>query len=56
MEVSWQVTGIPKDAYANAHSIPVEVAKPFAEQGRCLYSELFGESPATAIRPAVPTS
>jgi len=28
MKVSWQVTGIRKDAYANEHRIPVEEEKP----------------------------
>ena len=28
LEVSWQVTGIRKDAYAEAHRIPVETNKP----------------------------
>ena len=27
VEVSWQVTGIRQDAWANAHRIPVEVAE-----------------------------
>ena len=31
--VSWQVTGIRHDAYANAHRIQVEEEKPPAEQG-----------------------
>lgn len=33
VEVSWQVTGIRQDAYANAHRIPVEEFKPTAERG-----------------------
>ncbi len=33
VEVSWQVTGIRQDAYANAHRIPVEEDKPKAERG-----------------------
>jgi hypothetical protein len=42
-EVSWQVTGIRQDAFANAHRIPVEVDKPAHDQGRYLHPELFGE-------------
>jgi len=42
MEVSWQVTGIRQDAWANAHRIPVEVVKPEGEQGTYLHPELFG--------------
>jgi hypothetical protein len=41
VEVSWQVTGIRQDAYANAHRIPVEVDKPGQEQGHYLHPELF---------------
>ena len=41
VEVSWQVTGIRQDAYANAHRIPEEVDKPAQEQGHYLHPELF---------------
>jgi hypothetical protein len=41
-KVSWQVTGIRQDAYANAHRIPVEEDKPESEQGLYLHPELFG--------------
>jgi hypothetical protein len=34
MEVSWQVTGIRQDAYANAHRIPVEEDKTGREVGK----------------------
>jgi hypothetical protein len=34
--VSWQVTGIRRDAYAEAHRIEVEVDKPAAERGTYL--------------------
>ncbi len=40
-EVSWQVTGIRQDAYANAHRIPVEEMKPAAEQGSYLHPAAF---------------
>ncbi|MBI3660124.1 hypothetical protein HY230_06595 [Candidatus Acetothermia bacterium] len=43
MKVSWQVTGIRQDAYANAHRIPVEEMKPANERGYYLYPELFGQ-------------
>jgi trimeric autotransporter adhesin len=42
MEVSWQVTGVRQDAWANAHRIPVEQAKPEKERGSYLHPELFG--------------
>jgi hypothetical protein len=34
MKVSWQVTGIRHDPWAEAHRIPVEEEKPEAERGR----------------------
>ncbi len=40
MKVSWQVTGIRQDAYANAHRIPVEEEKPVQERGYYLHPEL----------------
>ena len=49
VEVSWQVTGIRQDAYANAHRIPVEENKPPQEQGHYLHPELFGASSDLAI-------
>lgn len=39
LKVSWQVTGIRKDPYAEFHRIQVEVDKPPAEQGSCLHEE-----------------
>jgi hypothetical protein len=48
-EVSWQVTGIRQDPWANAYRIPVEEAKPAEDQGRYLHPELHGGEPLTAI-------
>ncbi|MBK9095034.1 MAG: hypothetical protein IPM84_20185 [Anaerolineae bacterium] len=42
LEVSWQVTGIRQDAYANAHRIPVEEAKPVEEAGLYLHPVELG--------------
>ncbi len=42
LRVSWLVTGIRKDAYAEANRIPVEEMKPAAEQGRYLHPSLHG--------------
>ena len=47
LEVSWQVTGIRQDAWANAHRVPVEEEKPAVERGSYLAPELFGQ-PETA--------
>jgi hypothetical protein len=42
VEVSWQVTGIRKDAYAEKHRIPVEEDKPADERGTYLSPEAWG--------------
>ena len=42
MKVSWQVTGIRQDAWANAHRIPVEEEKPANERGYYLHPDLYG--------------
>ena len=44
LKVSWMVTGIRQDAWANAHRIPVEEDKPDAERGTYLAPELWGQS------------
>ena len=41
-EVSWQVTGIRQDPYAEAHRIPLEVMKAPAERGTYLNPEARG--------------
>ena len=43
MEVSWQVTGIRRDAWANKHRIPVEEQKSDAERGFYFHPELFNQ-------------
>jgi hypothetical protein len=42
LEVSWQVTGIRQDAYANQHRIEVEVEKVGKDRGKYLHPEVFG--------------
>ena len=49
VKVSWQLTGIRQDAYANAHRIPVEEAKSEKERGHYLHPELFGAPPEKSI-------
>jgi hypothetical protein len=44
VEVSWQVTGVRQDAYAEAHRIPVEEEKKPEEKGRYLHPDLFGHA------------
>jgi hypothetical protein len=43
MKVSWQVTGIRHDPYAEAHRIQVVVDKPASEQGTYLFPSLYGQ-------------
>ena len=42
-KVSWQVTGIRHDAFANANRIQVEEQKPDAAVGTYLHPEAFGQ-------------
>jgi len=42
-KISWQVTGIRQDAFAEKHRIQVEVEKPVGEQGYYLYPEAYGQ-------------
>ena len=42
MKVSWQVTGIRKDPWANANRIQVEEDKPGKEQGYYPYISYLG--------------
>jgi hypothetical protein len=44
-KVSWMVTGIRQDAWANAHRVPVEEEKPTQERGYYLHPELYGQPP-----------
>jgi len=52
VKVSWQVTGIRQDAYANANRIRVEEAKPSSEQGYYLHPEVFGQPASRSIAAA----
>ncbi len=54
-KVSWQVTGIRHDAFANAHRIQVEEPKPAAAVGTYLHPDAFGR-PVQKGRPAVDDS
>lgn len=49
MEVSWQVTGIRQDRWANAHRIQVELDKSDKERGYYLHPELFNQSQEKSI-------
>ena len=43
LEVSWQVTGIRHDPWAEAHRVLVEEDKPAGERGTYLHPELYGQ-------------
>jgi hypothetical protein len=49
MEVSWQVTGIRHDAYAEANRIPVEAPKPANELGTYLFPALYGQPDSLGV-------
>jgi len=59
LEVSWQVTGIRKDAWAEKNRIPVEEEKTGDERGRYLHPDAFGQPKEQGIgwihKPKVPT-
>jgi hypothetical protein len=40
VKVSWQITGIRQDAWANKNRIPVEEQKPLEERGSYLYPDV----------------
>jgi hypothetical protein len=49
VKVSWQVTGIRQDPYANAHRIPVEQDKPADEKGKYLHPTEWGQPESSGI-------
>jgi hypothetical protein len=49
MKVSWQVTGIRKDSWANAHRIEVEEDKPTKERGYYLHPDLYSQPEENGI-------
>jgi hypothetical protein len=49
MKVSWQVTGIRKDPWANVHRVQVEEDKPNEERGYYIYPDLYNQ-PALSSR------
>ena len=49
MKVSWQLTGVRHDAYAQAHPLQVETEKPDRERGFYIPPEFYGASEEKAI-------
>lgn len=54
VKVSWQVTGIRHDPYAEANRIPVEEIKPAGERGQYVYPELYGLPSSSSINSLIP--
>ncbi|ABF40336.1 hypothetical protein Acid345_1334 [Candidatus Koribacter versatilis Ellin345] len=48
-KVSWQVTGIRHDAWANANRIPVEEEKAGEERGTYVHPQLFGQPESAGV-------
>jgi hypothetical protein len=49
VKVSWQVTGIRQDPWANAHRIPVDEQKNERERGHYIHPELYGEPEEASV-------
>ena len=50
MKISWQVTGVRQDPYANAHRIQVEVEKSAKEKGHYLHYKEYNQPIKKSIR------
>jgi hypothetical protein len=49
MKVSWQITGVRHDAWANKNRIPVEEPKSEKERGHYLHPEAFGQAEGRGV-------
>jgi hypothetical protein len=49
VEVSWQVTGIRRDPWANTNRKPAEEDKPVSEQGTYLHPEVYDKPASLAV-------
>lgn len=49
LEVSWQVTGIRKDPFAEANRLPVEEEESGSERGHYLHPLAYGQPPENGI-------
>ncbi|HEV8131994.1 MAG TPA: hypothetical protein VGQ81_12135 [Acidobacteriota bacterium] len=48
-KVSWQITGVRQDPYANAHRVQVEEEKPASQRGLFLFPEGYGQPASNGI-------
>ena len=51
--VSWQITGIRQDPWANSHRIAVEETKPAEEQNTYLHPDLYGQPMTKSWNPVL---
>jgi hypothetical protein len=51
VKVSWQVTGVRQDAWANANRVVAEVDKNDRQKGKYLNPEVFGKDKSFALHP-----
>ncbi len=49
MKVSWMVTGVRQDAFANANRIPVEEDKPITERGKYIHADAYGMPETSSV-------
>lgn len=49
MKISWQVTGVRHDVYANAHRVQVEEEKTGDERGKYLHPKEWGQPESMGI-------
>lgn len=49
VKVSWQITGIRKDAFAEANRVVAEVDKQGDEKGKYIHPELFGKDKTQGV-------
>jgi hypothetical protein len=54
--VSWQVTGVRQDPWAEANRIPVVEEKSVGERGLFMHPQLYGQPDDRAVLPAAPQS
>jgi hypothetical protein len=49
MKISWQVTGIRKDAWAESHRLSTEIVKPSTERGTYLHPKELGQPESAGL-------
>ena len=49
VEISWQVTGVRHDPFAEKHRIPVEEEKSMTDRGRYIFPEGYGQPASSSI-------